>query len=509
MRNRQRRNPRDTKGCVRDNSYSQDLVVLKWCSERPVVFTRSAQEISVDTKQWRFTVCAAHDSAVNMTLTCTGTCIAALVMFLATEFGLCILSPQQRKDIDARLSRDMSTPPFYHTGNLTEVQMHIIMTNVQFTDEKKADFTFYTYQIWTDERLAYPDISNDSHAYHVVRQVYFDNIWLVESYVENELHSRVHDSVLPNRFVWIFPNGTIVYSIRLTVGLTCNLQAVRFPLGEFICSIKYRIHSYSQDLVVLKWSTQRSVVFTRSAQEDSVDTKQWRFSGCNADDSAVMESSCLEISVVLIQDYMRSMVRLYMPSIFVVFVGWLSFWIDRGEVSARIKLGTLCLLAMITEEVGIKFLLPSSIQLDAIEVWFSANLVFVLVAIVEYTFVHAVDSFQKKCYTDKESKSSVHHCKENGNSVDGIVGFSMKEQQHPDTIDPGRQTSYDLATKSDDGTPSLWWSRVVMKLSTGHVEKAARILYAVAYIIFQIFYWFYYLNKKTLIAKTEPDITIV
>jgi len=50
--------------------------------------------------------------------------------------------------------------------------------------------------------------------YHVVREEYFKNIWLVESYVENELHSRIHDSSIPNKSVWVFPNGTLAYSMR-------------------------------------------------------------------------------------------------------------------------------------------------------------------------------------------------------------------------------------------------------------------------------------------------------
>jgi len=97
-----------------------------------------------------------------------------------------------------------------------------------------------------------------------------------------------------------------------------------------------------------------------------------------------------------------------MPSIFVVFVGWLSFWVDRSEVSARVKLGTLCLLSMITEEVGIKLLLPNSKRIPSVDVWFSVNLVFVLIAIVEFTIIHAVDSFRKRW---KEQERKLHSMK--------------------------------------------------------------------------------------------------
>lgn len=81
----------------------------------------------------------------------------------------------------------------------------------------EADFTFYYYQIWEDSRLEYPFGNHSDYGmadYHVVQSRYFGNVWLAESYIENELHSRVHDSSMPNRFVWLLPNGTIVYSLR-------------------------------------------------------------------------------------------------------------------------------------------------------------------------------------------------------------------------------------------------------------------------------------------------------
>ena len=135
----------------------------------------------------------------------------------------------------------------------------------------------------------------------------------------------------------------------------------------------------------------------------------------------VLDSSCVQLLVQIERSFAKNVVRMYMPSVFVVIVGWLSFWIDRNEVSARIKLGTLCLLAMITEEVGIKFLLPERYSFVAIEVWFIVNLVFVVMAMIEYTFVHAVDRFQEKLKKGNAAAQQKHVVLLNVKDVDPVI----------------------------------------------------------------------------------------
>ncbi|OWF52390.1 Gamma-aminobutyric acid receptor subunit rho-1 [Mizuhopecten yessoensis] len=248
----------------------------------------------------------------------------------------------------------------------------------------------------------------DRNTYHVVRRKYFGNIWLAESYIENELRSHIHDSSMSNRFVWLLSNGTVVYSMS----------------------------------------------------------------------------------------FASNAARLFLPSIFIVLVGWLSFWIERSEVSSRVKLGTLCLLAMITEQVGTKLLLPVEFNISSVEVWFVMSLTFVVVAMFEYTFVHAVDIFQEKVKRQEEMKKKIR-------TQTGGIGDTqdIKQRSNVDLIDMNTLSSDGSASgettgNRNDDLMNTFGAKYIMMVPTGVVEKYFRILYPVAYLFFQFLFWTIYLNYE-------------
>ncbi|XP_069131690.1 glycine receptor subunit alpha-1-like [Argopecten irradians] len=406
------------------------------------------------------------------------------------------LTPQQRREIDAMLQTDRSKPPFYHTGNKTDVRITIHITQMRFIDTNEADFTFYYYQIWNDPRLKYPfgNISDIDTTYHVIRNKYFENIWLPESYVENEIHSHVHDSSMPNRFVWITPNGTIIYSMRMTVGLSCDLKGFLFPNGLFDCLLKFRIHSYTNDQVTLEWDSINKPKINVTFANPEVTTHTWEFTTCSSDTSAVVDSSCVQLLVHIGFSFANNVGRLFIPSIFIVLVGWLSFWIERSQVSSRVKLGTLCLLAMITEQVGTKLFLQTDITISAIEVWFVMSLIFVVVAMFEYTFVHAVDIFQQKIRRQEEIKKD--------NLTEGITDTgALKQMSNVDLVDTNLGSADGHAIGETEGNRSnnntySFSVRFFMSVPTGVVEKYFRVYYLAAYAVFQLLFWIFYLHYE-------------
>ncbi|OWF52389.1 gamma-aminobutyric acid receptor subunit alpha-6-like [Mizuhopecten yessoensis] len=410
------------------------------------------------------------------------------------------LTPLQRDEVENMLQKDHSTPPFYHTGNRTVIRISIYMTEMRFLKRTEADFTFYYYQIWDDPRLKYPFANTTDFGlkdYHVVRRKYFDNIWLAESYIENELHSRVHDSSMSNRFVWLLSNGTLVYSMRMTAGLVCNLRGVLFPNALFVCRLKFRIHSYTKEKVSLEWDTLQKPIIPMDFDNEDVSMDKWELLHCTLDDSAVVDSSCLELKLGVKVGFASNAVRIFMPSIFIVLVGWLSFWIERSEVSARIKLGTLSMIAMITEQVGAKFFLPVDFKVTAFEVWYIMSLVFVVAAMFEYTFVHAVDVFQLKVKRQEDQRKEIREVSGSDVDTNGDSRVGSTDQIEMDKIDSvGPINDQSISTEDNNDLMNTCCARYIMMISTGRVEKYFRILYAIAYLVFQFFFWTISLNYE-------------
>ena len=52
------------------------------------------------------------------------------------------------------------------------------------------------------------------------------------------------------------------------------------------------------------------------------------------------------------------MIQTYVPSMLIVSLSWVSFWINIDAVPARISLGVLTVLTLTTQSVGVSMSLP-------------------------------------------------------------------------------------------------------------------------------------------------------
>lgn len=82
------------------------------------------------------------------------------------------------------------------------------------------------------------------------------------------------------------------------------------------------------------------------------------------------------------------MAQVFVPSILIVILSWVSFWIHVDAIPARISLGVLTVLTITTQSAGIRAPLPRVSYIKAIDVWNSACLVFVFTALLEYAYIN-------------------------------------------------------------------------------------------------------------------------
>lgn len=87
-----------------------------------------------------------------------------------------------------------------------------------------------------------------------------------------------------------------------------------------------------------------------------------------------------------------------------VIVSWVSFWLDKDAVPARVSLGVTTLLAMTTQASGINAKLPPVSYTKAIDVWIGVCLAFIFGALVEYAFVNYAGRVE---FLQKEKKKQL------------------------------------------------------------------------------------------------------
>uniref|UniRef100_A0A915IBG1 Neurotransmitter-gated ion-channel transmembrane domain-containing protein n=1 Tax=Romanomermis culicivorax TaxID=13658 RepID=A0A915IBG1_ROMCU len=100
------------------------------------------------------------------------------------------------------------------------------------------------------------------------------------------------------------------------------------------------------------------------------------------------EYSCLRTSLILRREYSFYLIQLYIPSLMLVIVSWVNFWIDKDAVPARVSLGVTTLLTMTTQASGVNAKLPPVSYTKAIDVWIGVCLAFIFGALLEFALVN-------------------------------------------------------------------------------------------------------------------------
>ena len=117
----------------------------------------------------------------------------------------------------------------------------------------------------------------------------------------------------------------------------------------------------------------------------------------------------------------------FIPTILIVALSWVGFWIDARSVPARVSLGITTVLAITTLMFGIQSSLPRVGHVKAIDVYLLGNFLFVFAALVEFAFIC---SCTKVFSLSKDEISDEKHFH---SSVSPSAHAVFKEQNKTDT----------------------------------------------------------------------------
>ena len=86
----------------------------------------------------------------------------------------------------------------------------------------------------------------------------------------------------------------------------------------------------------------------------------------------------------------------YLPSLLVVLLSWLSFWIDPESTPARTSLSILTILTITTQSASLAKSSTAGSFTKASDFWMATCLVFVFAAFIEYSIVNTLSRSHKR-----------------------------------------------------------------------------------------------------------------
>ncbi|ODM92398.1 Glycine receptor subunit alpha-4 [Orchesella cincta] len=199
------------------------------------------------------------------------------------------------------------------------------------TMDYKVDL--YLRQQWVDQRLKHKDIK---------RPMDLNDPNLV--YFPNAKEADFQFVTVPNVLVRIHPDGKILYMLRLKVTFSCMMDLSKFPLDRQICTME--VASFSKTGKNSSWSGRKKTQSLRATlgmtQFDMVDIVA---SKCH-ESFQIGNYSCLVAEFHLARLLGFHLVQSYLPTILMVVISWVAFWMDVNAVPGRVTLGITTLLTV-------------------------------------------------------------------------------------------------------------------------------------------------------------------
>ncbi|CAH8451664.1 unnamed protein product [Schistosoma turkestanicum] len=288
------------------------------------------------------------------------------------------------------------------------------------------DFTvdFMLRQRWLDSRLKLPGSHNFTH----LPISYAKNlIWIPDLFFRNAKHGFLHDMTTPNYLIWLDSNGLITFSQKISMKLSCHMILHTFPFDSQRCTINIGSYGYSKRDLEFRWwnrdgydqfglipTTNQSrsmAVQIRSGLEiNEFDLLSYDTSYCKMEYSTTGQFSCIEAVFHLKRRFGFYLIYAYLPSLLLVVIAWLSFFVDYEAVPARISIGLLCVLALITQSAAILTQVPRVSYIKGIDIWLFVCLAFVVSSLLEFAITNSLARRRSKSSVSKAANYISKDC---------------------------------------------------------------------------------------------------
>ena len=236
-------------------------------------------------------------------------------------------------------------------------------------------------QQWRDPRLAFTE--KQGLKYINLRDASL--IWTPDVFFSNTIDGFKHDILTKNELVRIFPDGSVVFSARITLDLFCPMDFSYFPMDKQTCSIKIASYGHTTEDVVFLWKENDPLQVTKSVNVPQFVLMSYSTDYCTSR-SFGPEYSCILGHLTFARKINSYLMRIYIPCICLVIVSYLSLWAKKTNTKYLIAL-----LTLLTGGLGIGLMnetIPEVSYVKAIDIWTGICLTFmfstlVLVVIVE------------------------------------------------------------------------------------------------------------------------------
>ncbi|XP_031634966.1 glycine receptor subunit alpha-4-like [Contarinia nasturtii] len=379
-----------------------------------------------------------------------------------------------------------------------------------------------------------------------------DSIWTPHIFLANERASSVLGTAEKDVLTSVSPDGTVIVSTRIQATLHCWMNLQKFPFDEQKCRTVFESWMYNTSELELHWEENTPITLAPELHlTEYVLLNMWtNVSTINADLRDLRHGaftgnySSLSFTVHLAREMGFYIMDYFLPSIMIVSISWVSFWLQADASPPRIMLGTSTMLTFITLASAQGKTLPKVSYIKMSEVWFLGCCFFIFGSLVEFAFVNTIwrrknnvelkkvnskyilkstltprpqrkemgsnlqksrscSSLEGNTPTNNNSFNNyltVHSFPSNNNKIPTITTTQSMDdlmQENGNNINVNMEPSSSITTlqmshtncASPDSNIRQGWTTMTPQEIAYWIDRRSRVLFPSAFFVFNIFYW--------------------
>uniref|UniRef100_A0A673MLR7 Glycine receptor, alpha 1 n=1 Tax=Sinocyclocheilus rhinocerous TaxID=307959 RepID=A0A673MLR7_9TELE len=389
---------------------------------------------------------------------------------------------------DARIRPNFKGPPVNVTCN-------IFINSFGSIAETTMDYrvNIFLRQQWNDPRLAYSEYPDDSLD---LDPSMLDSIWKPDLFFANEKGANFHEVTTDNKLLRISKNGNVLYSIRITLILACPMDLKNFPMDVQTCIMQLESFGYTMNDLIFEWDEKGAVQVADGLTLPQFIMKEEKDLRYCTKHYNTGKFTCIEARFHLERQMGYYLIQMYIPSLLIVILSWVSFWINMDAAPARVGLGITTVLTMTTQSSGSRASLPKVSYVKAIDIWMAVCLLFVFSALLEYAAVNFIARQHKELLRFQRRRRHLKVSPTEDEAGDGRFSFAAYGMgpaclQAKDGVaikgnNNNAPTSTNPPEKSVEEMRKLFISRAK------RIDTVSRVAFPLVFLIFNIFYWIIY-----------------
>ncbi|XP_077908190.1 gamma-aminobutyric acid receptor subunit alpha-6 isoform X2 [Ictidomys tridecemlineatus] len=350
-------------------------------------------------------------------------------------------------------------------GAVTEVKTDIYVTSFGPVSDVEMEYTMDVFfrQTWTDERLKFGGPTEILS----LNNLMVSKIWTPDTFFRNGKKSIAHNMTTPNKLFRIMQNGTILYTMRLTINADCPMRLVNFPMDGHACPLKFGSYAYPKSEIIYTWK--KGPLYSVEVPEESSSLLQYDLIGQTVSSETIKSNT-----------------------------------------------GITTVLTMTTLSISARHSLPKVSYATAMDWFIAVCFAFVFSALIEFAAVNYFTNLQsqkakRKAQLAAQSPVTISKAAE---PLEAEIVVHSDSKYHLKK----RITSLTLPiVPSTEGNKVLTSTPILQPTpvtppplsptfgGTSKIDQYSRILFPVAFAGFNLVYWIVYLSKDTMEVSSRVE----